>query len=84
MEALHEIQAAHFLGYRRISDFRRDLRQGHIPSADRELPSGPIWSRARLQSWLDRDQSALSILDERNEALRRVTSDQGKNPLSRA
>ena len=41
MEALHEVQAAHFLGYRRISEFRRDLRLGNIPRADRELPGGP-------------------------------------------
>lgn len=83
MEALHEVQAAHFLGYRRISDFRRDLRLGNIPRADRELPGGPIWSRARLQSWLDKDQNTRLVLDERNEALRRVSGDQSKNPLSR-
>ena len=83
METFHEVQSANFLGYRRISDFRRDLKQGYIPKADRELPSGPIWSRAWLRSWLDRDQDRLSILDERNEALRRVSRDQSKNPLSR-
>lgn len=84
MQALHEIQVADFLGYQRITDFKRDLRRGHIPSPDRVLPSGPVWSRAKLQSWLDGDRRALSVLDERNEALRRVAGDQSENSLPRA
>ena len=83
MEALHEVQAAHFLGYQRISEFKRDLKRGHIPSPDRLLPSGPVWSRAKLQSWLNSDRSALSVLDQRNEALRRVVGDPSKNSLPR-
>ena len=55
MEALHEVQAANFLGYRRISGFRRAVKRGEIPEPDRQITSGPIWSRTRLQAWLDND-----------------------------
>lgn len=75
MEALHEIQAAGFLGYRRISEFRRALRQGIVPKPDRYLQRGnrdPVWSRARLEAWLTGKDNAESDPDEILEAIRRA------------
>jgi len=72
MEALHEIQAANFLGYRRIADFRRDLKRGDIPAPDRKLASGPVWSRTRLQAWLDNDAQFEAKKRGETEALERL------------
>ena len=75
MEALHEVQAAALLGYRRMSEFRRAVRQGVVPAPDRFLRKGrrdPIWSRVRLEAWLNGAEDAVSETDEALEAIRRA------------
>ena len=75
MEALHEVQAAALLGYRRMSEFRRAVRQGVVPAPDRFLRKGrrdPVWSRSRLEAWLKGDLTALSQSEEAEEAIRRA------------
>jgi hypothetical protein len=72
MEALYEIQAAELLGFRRMVDFRRAVRRGEVPGPDRKVGRDPVWSRAKLQAWLDGDEHTLSIAKQRDEALRRA------------
>ena len=72
MEALHEIQVAAFLGYRRMADFRRALKRGDIPQPDQILGRDPVWSRSRLEAWLRGDQGALSLEEAEAEAMRRA------------
>lgn len=82
MEALHEVQTASFLGYRRMAEFRRALRQGLVPEPDRYLQRGnrdPVWSRARLEAWLTGKGHAESDPDEVLEAIRRAQVGHSKN-----
>ena len=46
--------------------------EGEVPGPDRKVGRDPVWSRAKLQAWLDGDEHTLSIAKQRDEALRRA------------
>lgn len=52
-----EIQAAHFLGYQEMSDFRSAVKNGEVPAPCRQIKSGrrviDVWSRRALQEWAE-------------------------------
>lgn len=71
-EALHEVQVAAFLGYRKFAEFQRALRRGDVPAPDRMLGKSPVWSRTRLLAWLKGDQDTSSLGAAEAEAIRRA------------
>jgi hypothetical protein len=63
---LREIQAAAYLGYTEISDFRRDLKKGTIPEPTRYLGGNkgrPLWSVAILAAWAEQKENAAPFAD---------------------
>ena len=54
---LREIQAADFLGYNEMSDFRAAVKNGDVPPPTRKIKSGrrsvDAWSRRTLEDWIE-------------------------------
>lgn len=69
-DVLFEIQVAAKLGFRKWSDFRRARREGRVPPPTRFDRKTPIWSRSKLEQWIDgvdgpeaSDPSSVELLD---------------------
>jgi hypothetical protein len=54
---MREIQAAYFLGYNEMSDFRAAVKSGDAPQPTRKIKSGrrsvDAWSRRALEEWIE-------------------------------
>jgi len=73
---LREVQAADYLGFAEISEFRAAVKAGTIPAPSKRLPIGrrtvDAWSKAALDGWLENRSVDVSAAGSLNGAIKEM------------